>query len=141
MRRILEENKEIATCVNLCAMNVGRILKAFNKHPQDSRSKSTSGRELFQDCCRDNCKRREITDDMLDKLAKEIPSSKYHNFCGKLGYSYDRAQSILDKNKNDYERATRECLAGWNNGAARSLADLHQVFFSAGLGGKIDHIR
>nr|XP_054757264.1 uncharacterized protein LOC129263377 [Lytechinus pictus] len=37
MRRILEENKEIATCVNLCAMNVGRILKAFNKHPQASK--------------------------------------------------------------------------------------------------------
>ncbi|XP_041466827.1 uncharacterized protein LOC121417254 [Lytechinus variegatus] len=141
MRRILGENKEIATCVNLCAINVGRILKAFNKHPQDSRSKSTSGRELFHDCCRDNCESRGITDDMLDKLAKEIPSSKYHDFCRKLEYSYDRAQSILDKNKNDYEKATRECLAGWNNRAAMSLSDLHNVLFSAGLVGKIDHIR
>nr|XP_054757256.1 uncharacterized protein LOC129263369 [Lytechinus pictus] len=35
MRRILEEKKEKGTCINLCAENVGRIVKAFNKHSED----------------------------------------------------------------------------------------------------------
>nr|XP_054757255.1 uncharacterized protein LOC129263368 [Lytechinus pictus] len=42
MRRILEEKKEKGTCINLCATNVGHIVKAFNKHSEGQTGKDSS---------------------------------------------------------------------------------------------------
>eukprot|EP00057_Strongylocentrotus_purpuratus_P012607 XP_011667081.1 PREDICTED: uncharacterized protein LOC105439600 isoform X1 [Strongylocentrotus purpuratus] len=82
---------------------------------------------------------REVSDEMLNKLAKEIPSGKYNTFSEKLGIKQNQARNIVDKYSNDYEKATRECLANWMDRSTRSVADLHEVLRAADLAGLIVH--
>eukprot|EP00057_Strongylocentrotus_purpuratus_P028956 XP_011683430.1 PREDICTED: uncharacterized protein LOC105447282 [Strongylocentrotus purpuratus] len=81
---------------------------------------------------------RRVCDEMLLKLAQEIPSNAYHTFSLKLGTSLNQASNIL-KEMGNYEMATMDCMRKWMNRSTRSVADLHEVLKAAKLEGLIDH--
>eukprot|EP00057_Strongylocentrotus_purpuratus_P010399 XP_011664873.1 PREDICTED: uncharacterized protein LOC105438579 [Strongylocentrotus purpuratus] len=80
---------------------------------------------------------RKVSDAMLNELAKRIPHGKYDTFSEKLGIEHNQARTIVVKYGNDYEMATRECMAIWKDRSTRGVADLHQVLREAKLGGLI----
>lgn len=72
---------------------------------------------------------------MLNKLARRIPNRNYDTFSERLGVEQTEARNILERYGNNYEKATRDCMAIWMNRSIRSVADLHQVLREAELGG------
>ncbi|XP_041466826.1 uncharacterized protein LOC121417249 [Lytechinus variegatus] len=127
---------ELLVPMNLIALSYGKSMSEPVIAPPTSTSVPTQ-----DDCQFHGCQKRKIPDDLLNRLAKDIPSGNYYDLCEKLEYGFNQADNILAKHKTDFTKATRECFAGWTNKATRNLADLHKVLFSAGLGGKIDHTR
>eukprot|EP00057_Strongylocentrotus_purpuratus_P014007 XP_011668481.1 PREDICTED: uncharacterized protein LOC105440241 [Strongylocentrotus purpuratus] len=80
---------------------------------------------------------RKVSDEMLNDVAKEVPSYAYDQFSEKLVVKHNQARNILTKYQSNYEEATRECLAKWTDRSTRSVADLHDVLRAAELGGLI----
>nr|XP_054775107.1 ankyrin-1-like [Lytechinus pictus] len=76
---------------------------------------------------------RKVTDAMLNELASHIPKSAYISLSNQLGIEYNNAQSILVKNLNDIEKATRECLGKWKDRDPRNVGDLHEVLKAANI--------
>ena len=53
-------------------------------------------------------------DALFDELSKEFPTGKYTTFCNKMGFSYNEAQSVLTRFKEDYNKALRDLLSQWD---------------------------
>lgn len=74
----------------------------------------------------------------LDELAKRIPGDKYISFSKELGIEYNHATNILDKWNKNYQKASREVLADWDDrseGHGQVEANLKTLLNNCGLSG------
>lgn len=80
---------------------------------------------------------REVSDEMINNLAKQIPSDDYYTFSQKLGIKLNTAKNIFKEYHDNYEQATRDCIVKWRNRSTRTVDDLQEVLIEADLAGLI----
>ncbi|XP_030846145.1 uncharacterized protein LOC115926026 [Strongylocentrotus purpuratus] len=74
------------------------------------------------------------SDAILDRLSKRMPAEKYTSLCTHLGIEYYEADKILLRVSNDYQRATRSCLAQWKTRTGGDMAQLKTILQEIDVG-------
>ncbi|XP_030844334.1 uncharacterized protein LOC105443368 [Strongylocentrotus purpuratus] len=74
------------------------------------------------------------SDAILDRLSKRMPAEKYTSLCTHLGIEYYEADKILVRVSNDYQRATRSCLAQWKTRTGGDMAQLKTILQETDVG-------
>ncbi|XP_030849922.1 uncharacterized protein LOC115927783 [Strongylocentrotus purpuratus] len=75
-------------------------------------------------------------DALFDELSKEFPAGKYTTFCNQMGFSYNEAQNMLTRFKENSNVALRDLLSQWDlkmNGVTRK--QLEDALDGAEVGG------
>ncbi|XP_030847817.1 uncharacterized protein LOC105441303 [Strongylocentrotus purpuratus] len=74
------------------------------------------------------------SDETFDRLSRHMPAEKYTSLCTGLGIEYNEANNILCGATNDYQRATRSCLAHWQTETGGNMDQLKTILQEIGVG-------
>ncbi|XP_030833888.1 uncharacterized protein LOC100888322 isoform X2 [Strongylocentrotus purpuratus] len=81
-----------------------------------------------------------VSDGILDKLSRHMPPGTYTTLCTQLGIEYNEARSILLGFNNNYQMATRDCLAQWKTRTGGNMAQLKAILVDAEVGDLVKYI-